>query len=506
MSTARNSVMVAGLITVAAVAYWPSTVALWTIWMDPDLGDGRSHGLLVGLLSLWMLFRMRRVIATARVRPALWAYPLLLMCSAASLVFWRAGIESAQLAMLPALAVLAACAAFGTEVARAILVPIGFLYFGMPGWGILEPFLQTLTIRAVAVLGPLLQLPLYVSGSVVNLHGVGQFEISQACSGVNFLVVGLAVAALIGELGQFPIRRRIELLVVMGVVAIGSNWLRALLIIAVGYASNMRLVLATRAHLLFGWVIFATILLGYVWWATRKGTMAATPEPTTVVTLSRPRGFVGYLTAVLGLGILPTCVYTTVASPVASTSVAQLAAPPGRAGWHGPLPVADVLWQPVFVGTHAERRFAYEDSAAHRVEVLEIGYSRQQQGSELVNEENSLLGDRGFTTVHEDTITSGRRQLREFVTMDDSGDRSLIWSLYDIGGRTFSKPIYSQLWYGVQALRHAPYSELLAFRATCQSSCAQARTVLHRFLETFGVDFYASTAAVSRIGKFRSPA
>lgn len=502
---ARNSLTVAGLLIVTAIAYWPSTTTLWTTWMDPDLGDGYAHGLLVGLLSLWMLFRARRSIATAQRVPTLWAYPLLLACSAASLIFWRAGIQSAQLALLPALAVVAVCAALGTKVAGIVAVPIGYLYFGMPGWGVLEPFLQGLTIRAVAVLGPLVGLPVHVSGNVVGLHGVGEFEIGQACSGVNFLVVGLAVAALIGEFGQFSFRRRVGLLAVMGIVAVASNWLRALLIIAAGYVTDMRLVLATRAHLLFGWVIFAAVLLTYVWWATRRhAAPAVTPVPAGPKAVPRPHRFVGYLAAAAGLAILPAWVYTATASQDL-TNTGELTAPLGRAGWRGPFPVTDVLWQPIFVGHHIERRFVYEDSAARRVEVLEIGYSRQQQGSELVNEGNSLLGERGLVAERESTIVSDGRRLRELLAIDDHGHRSLIWSLYDIGGRTFARPIYSQLWYGVRSLHRAPYSALVAFRAACRSSCVEARVSLQSFAQTFGVDFYVSAAAKSPLDAVPGP-
>jgi len=48
------------------------------------------------------------------------------------------------------------------------------------------------------------------------------------------------------------------------------------------------------------------------------------------------------------------------------------------------------------------------------------------------------------------------------VVADEQGRRSLVWSVYDIGGREFVTPLLSQLWYGVRSLAGAPYSVLFA--------------------------------------------
>jgi EpsI family protein len=491
MSERRDLLLVAALIIMTAAAYWPSTVALWDVWADPDLDGGHAHGPLVGLLALWMLFRSRAALARAPLRPAPWAFPFLLMGGLASLVFWRAGIQSLHMLLLPALAVLTVLCVLGTEVARAVAFPLGYLYFSMPIWGLLAPLLRQLTSHAVAVLSPLVGIPAQVAGNVVNLPRVGAFEITLACSGINFLVIGLAVAALIGELTRASMRRRIWLLAVMGAGAIASNWLRALLIIGIGYATDLRVTLATRDHLLFGWIIFAAVLLGYVWWATAQTAGVGESPPNSAADPAAPTGRANYgpalMAATLVLCAAPTWVY--IASPrLPGAATLPLAMPDGRPGWQGPRASLDPLWGPIFIGTHTQQTVAYQHQGveARTVEVLVVGYARQGQGEELVNEGNSLLGDRGLTAISGDLARAGGQTFRELTVVDGQGKRSVIWSAYDIGGRTFVTPLYSQLWYALRSFSGTPYSALIAFRTSCEPSCGQARAALQSFTQVMG--------------------
>src|SRR6516164_8341613 len=179
--------LVGGLIAVAIMAYWPTSVALWSV-----LPLGGGQGFLVLALALWLLARARVRVAVAPVRPVRWAILLLLPCSIAALIFWKAGIQTLQLMLLPPLMLLAVLAAFGPAVARAVAVPIGYLYFALPAWNLLSVPLQSLTLRMVALLSHPLGLPATVVGSLVRLPGGATFQVTPLCSGVGFLVQGFA--------------------------------------------------------------------------------------------------------------------------------------------------------------------------------------------------------------------------------------------------------------------------------------------------------------------------
>ena len=383
---------------------------------------------------------------------------------------------------------------FGWQIARAAGFAIGFLYFALPGWDLLAPALQHLTAWAIGVAGPAVGLPVAVSGTTVFLPGGATFAVERPCSGVDFLTVGLAVVTLHGELERASFRRRAGLIGGMFLLAILSNWVRVILIVAVGYVSHMQSALATSDHVAFGWVVFACALLLFVWAAGRRRT-AEPDAPVTGAPATADRGYAVWHHSVIATALLavPTLVYisllTTRAAPVGA-AVFEL--PLGRTPWQGPSGSVDPLWQPEFVGTHAEQRARYQRTDGRIVEVVAIGFPRQTQGAHILDYRNSLLGDRGLATQAVTLIRSAGIPHSEVIVIGPDGRRSLIWSVIDIGGTLFGEPLYSQLWYGALALIGTPYSALFALKAQCAGSCDAARAALADFLRFNGSALFAS--------------
>jgi EpsI family protein len=485
----RNTLLSVGLIVIALLVYWPSSAALWHYWTNDNLGG--AHGLIILPLAAWLLFLSRERLAAARVEPSALAGALLLLCSIAWLVFWRAGIQELHLLLLPLLMGLAVFAALGFEAACAVAFPLGYLYFAVPAWGIFASPLQTLTVHATGVLAPLIGVPVRMQGNLVLLPGVGAFEIERACSGANFLTVGLAVAALLGELERATLWRRTVLLASMGAVAVVANWIRVLAVVDAGYTTNMRHVLVTRGHYTFGWILFAIVMVGFVWLLARP---YRRPPLSPAAAGRRETRVAAYAATVLVLVVMPLCTYLFVTRLDAGADPLVFRAPPGREGWQGPVAVDGGSWKPDFVGSHSQWDFTYRGPAGHNVEMVAVGYSLQTQGRELVSEENSLFGSAPLSAVAAGTVTLPRGSYIETVTADDRGRRSVVWSVYDIGGREFSIPLMSQLWYGVRSLGGPPYSVLFAFRTECAPSCDSARSRLRSFVETMGPDFVASVS------------
>ena len=484
------------LLAIALIAYAPSTFALWDFWANNYLG---GHGPLVGAISVWLIVRSRAALASAPAHPSLWGCAGLILCSIASVILWRASIEELEVLLLPLILFFAVLAAFGGGVARILAFPLGYLYFAEPPWHVLARPLQELTVRAVGVIAPLVGMPARIAGTLVFLPGGVTFEVTTLCSGVNFLMVGLAVAALIGELQQASLRRRAALLASMVLLTVVSNWVRVLIIMAVGYTSGMRHILVTSGHLLFGWVLFALVMCGYAWLVARYPAPAVEARPARTRSVSSSGALAGYFTAVgvlLAVPILARVVPAALSAGLAAPVGLQL--PAGRSGWRGPLRASDELWKPDFVGAHSEWHVAYEDSGGDVVDVVAIGYSRQEQGRELVNECNSILGQgmctdaptaqpaSGLTALTADSVVRSTHPHLEVIASDAKGQRFVIWWVYDIGGRKFVTPLFSQLWYGLHSLDGIPYSTLFAYRTACVPSCSAARERLSDFAEIIG--------------------
>ena len=171
--------------------------------------------------------------------------------------------------MLPLLVFAALLAVLGWSVARILLFPLGFLYFALPLWGDLVGILQHLSVNATHALIWLTGLPAYMDGNFVRLPA-GTLEIADGCSGLHFLIVGLAMAALYGELSRDSLLRRIAWLCLMGGLAIVANWLRIFVIVAAAYATEMKTFLVTVDHYWFGWLVFAATFAAFLWIANRS--------------------------------------------------------------------------------------------------------------------------------------------------------------------------------------------------------------------------------------------
>jgi len=500
----RNATKVGLVLLLVAALYWPDTEGLGRFWLHEDLNS--RVGILIACLSVLLLFRARRRFEQTPIAPAPWACLPLIGCAAASLICWRAGIPTLQLFFLPPILWLAVLCVFGWQAARTAAFAIGFLYFAVPGWDLLRPPLQHFTAHAIAVIGPLVGLPLTISGVTVSMPGGVTFTIERACSGADFLAVGLALAALHGELEHAPLRRRAGLVGGMILLAILSNWLRVLLILAIGYLTHMRSALATRGHVALGWVVFACALLFFVWAAGRWGigevdASANGRPPAGAVERANAHSEHAvwrYGMVATALLAVPALVYVSLLATEVPAGAAVLELPPGSTPWRARTGFADPFWQPKFVGAHAERRALYQSADGHSVEVVAIGFARQTQGAQLLNGENSLLGDHGLEIEAVGLGHDGGVPHSEVIARDSRGGRSLVWSVIDIGGHLFGEPLLSQLWYGAHAIAGRPYSALFALKTPCNTSCDAARSVLADFLRANGAALFAALPLTAR--------
>ena len=471
-----------------ALAYWPSAVALNGFWTD-TIDKAYTHGYLVLAISLWLVVRDRRRVFAAPLRPEPRALIAIVALSLAWIYAYGAAIQDPQLLILPLLLFAAIIATLGWPVARTLLFPIGFLYFAMPAWTDINSLLQSLSVTANGFLVWLIGIPAYLTGDFVHLPG-GTLEIAWGCSGLHFFVVGLALAALYGELAGDSVRRRVLWLGLMGLFALIGNWIRIFVIIVAAYETNMQTYLVTVSHYWFGWAVFVVFFLVFLWLAgalaTRWDRRAAAarssspPAPAPLVADSGEASAGRALSTLAVLVVLPMLIYGREwLWPVADQPVA-IAWPAAPAGWTGPERVTYSAWSPQYLDASAESLQRYDTPRGHSVEAFAVAYRTQTQEGKLLGYWNSLLGDKAALTLLGTRIVhSPSGSWQEMTVSDRSGQRSLIWSRETIGTHRFVDPRLSQLWYGIAAFTTRPVSSLTALRAICHADCAAARARLN---------------------------
>ncbi len=464
----------------AATIYWPSSRALAGLWNDTEART-YTHGWLVLLICLWWIARARADLAAASVRPLPQAFAAVLMLSAAWLVFWRAGIQDLHLMVLPVLLLASWLAIFGWRATRALVFPIAFVYFALPLWGELVGVLQFLSVRANEVLIWLTGLPAYIDGRLVHVPA-GTFEVADGCSGLHFLIVGLCLAALYGEIRRDSLGRRAGWLLLMGGLALICNWLRIFAIVVAGYATDMRTFLVTVDHYWFGWLVFLCGFVVFLRLAGRAGSRrsppAAVPSTAAPLTPSGPSTAV-CAAALICMAVLPLIVYVVDWGRGESVSEIAIEWASAQLGWSGPMAGQPTSWNPQFHNATTGGLREYRDANGRSVEIFAVAYRVQRQGVELVAYDNSVLGtDDTVRVIQESIIGSGADAWREARVKDRAGRESIVRWRYTIGERTFVNPLASQLWYGMSSFASRPLSSLFALRAFCEPGCQDARARL----------------------------
>jgi EpsI family protein len=489
--TTDRLTVIFGLWVAVAVIYWPSAVALDGIWRG-SAGNSYTHGYLVLAASLWLIVRDRARLAAAPVRPVGWAWILVLILSGAWLWSWRAAIQQLHVLLLPAILLAALLAALGWRVTRILLFPVGFLVFAMPVWGAINSSLQTLSAKGNGILMWLSGMPAYMQGDLIRLPG-GSIEIAQACAGLNGFLIGLAVAALYGELTRDQLRRRLAWLALMGTLAFIANSIRIFIVTVAAYESDMRSSLVTH-HIWLGWCLFAVAVGVFLLIAGRLADMwdrglpqeARSREPESSEAAQLPSGqgpgVAGLAVAFACLGFLPVLAYGTDLLRSKTHGDIFIRWPEAPQGWQGPRPEVAGEWSPRFVNPSVESLRRYIDPRAEAVEVFVVAYRTQTQHGKLLGYENDLLGSATQLQLQPQSqriVDTVAGRWREAVAVDPTGARSLIWWRYRIGDRTFSEPRLSQLWYGLAALTgRPPLSSLTALRVACDPDCAAVREQL----------------------------
>jgi exosortase len=248
------------LLALAGWLYFPILARLvgqW--WADPNF----SHGFFVPAFSLFLLWQDRARLQKIPPAPSLWGLPIIILSMCVLLV----GVFGAELFLsrtsLPLL--IAGLIVFfrGWRMLRALLFPLLFLMLMVPIPAIIFNQitfpLQILASKLSAWLLPLLGVPVFREGNVINLPAI-PLEVAEACSGIRSLLSLLTLAIMYGYLLEKRVSIRMLLAFASIPIAVAANALRI-----VGTGLLVQYWDPEKAegffHAFSGWLIFVLSLL-----------------------------------------------------------------------------------------------------------------------------------------------------------------------------------------------------------------------------------------------------
>jgi exosortase A len=472
-------VIVLGALALTAALYWPTSLEIADLWED-TVRRRYTHGWLVLAVTVWMVWRDRAQLRSLPLTPPPFGWVVVAAGSLGWLVGFNAGLLAVTTLAMPLLVLATIWAAGGLQLARRAAFAVLFLYFALPVWELINPLLQSMTAWVNLWLARLVGIPVTMNEYVIHIPA-GSFEIAGGCSGLHFLIVALAIAALQGEIDGQDWRRRWLLLGMAAALALVTNWLRVFIIIVAGHLTNMQHFLVRVNHYYFGWFLFAFTLALYLYLASRVPPGGRAEQPPTPQSFATPRSRAAAAmilpAAALALGPAWSLAETGGAGPPMEQS------PPSLDGWSGPeIYLSD--WHPVFENADDEFLAAYYRESVGEVALYRAVYRSQRQGKELRGQRNSTVGA-GYRVQasgeRKVPAVGGDVSVLEQLVVGADGRELLVWSLFAVDGRPDPMRFPSQVAYGIRSMLRAPTASVIALAAECRPDCARARSALGGF-------------------------
>lgn len=472
------------LLIVYAAVFWSSLMSMAAIWWRSET---YAHGMLIPLISLWLIIRKRSHLTTLETGPD-WAalIPLLGLC-----LVWLLGRAADVLAVeqmaTTLILITLVIVALGRTVARALAFPLAYLIFAVPFGDQLTPYLQQITADITVKTLKLSGVPVYFNGFLIEIP-TGRFEVAEACSGLRYLIASVAIGTLYAHLTYRSLHKRLVFIAASVLVPILANGIRAYLIVMIAHLSDMKYATGID-HLIYGWLFFGLVvmLMFWVgsWWRDPEAAFNPGEEASTVSRLMGERSrSQGYATSAAALVILLlTCSWGQLmkrAPQFSALPIQQFSLPP----WIRQ-PAEALDWHPDFVG--ADRIF----HATYRVDRDAIGlyiadYQSEHQGKELINDVNRWYTANVWTPVGHATRTvpvgSGQLEVNELELRTLDGNMRRIWYWYYAYMRPVANPLEVKLLQALNKLSGAHEVASAYALAVDYEDSRTADAVLIRFL------------------------
>jgi exosortase A len=238
------------------VAFRQTVLAMVTTWYSSRTF---SHCFLVFPLSAYLIWRRRKRLAILDPAPNLWGLLLIGILS----IFWMLG-DLGEIRLVEEWAFIGILVALvwtllGSEVVRALELPLAFLVFAVPfGLSLIGP-LQDLTAWFAVHALTLSRIPAVLENRVLSVPAA-TWTVAEACSGIRYLFSSVMLGVIYAWITYRSQTRRFLFLCASVVVPVLANGVRAYGIVLLAYLTNNRLA-ADVDHIIYGWVFFTIVQL-----------------------------------------------------------------------------------------------------------------------------------------------------------------------------------------------------------------------------------------------------
>jgi exosortase A len=482
------SVMVLLLVTLGM--YHETVSYLTSQWNQLEIGE-YAHGYLVLAISGYLILRNRQVLSAQTPCPQYWA---LVAVMAASLLWLLAVLVDVLMLQTVALLLLVLAVAWtvlGNRVTWMLLLPILFIGYAIPIWFPLAPLLQDLSADVVFRLIRMLGIPAFLQGNDIVLP-TGMLSVTEACSGLRYLLPALALGTLYGYLNYASYSARLLVVLIAAGAAVFINIVRVFIVVYLGYATDMQHPFVSD-HLVLGWYLFGgmVVILLALDLLLHRHRQPADPVNATVshdpLSTSCEIGWLQYVAVVVTGSILasagPAVAYWVDHRPPVDNARVELELPAGAGGWTGPV-ASDNDWMPEYRGA-ITRKQAYQKDG-ERVDLYIGYYPVQRQGEELIGYLNRISNEHVWHTRNPkgSLQQAGNMAVLEQLLEKGGSAQRLVWYWYSVAGWQTTNKYQAKTLQVLGLVTGKPDASVVAVAIATGDDADHARKVLGEFVST----------------------
>ncbi|WP_405224559.1 exosortase-associated EpsI family protein [Lentisalinibacter sediminis] len=412
-----------------------------------------------------------------------------------------ADVVVGQMIMLHVLAWLAVAYVFGLRAGVRLLSLFAALVFTWSVWDVLVAPLQMVTAKVNNLLLDLTGRTAYVRGDTVYV-AAGTFVIERGCAGLNYFIAACSLAALYGFWFLRTVPGRILAVLVAMAAAMAANWLRVFIVVVAGDMTDMQSGLV-EDHVMFGWFVFAAVMLALLLLAQRYLPVAAEEKAppgmegggadggSDRAVPSTGRALAPAALGVLLLSLPSLGVFALARAPAAADPLCT-ALPERVSEWRRVDQPPPAALSPEFPDARVRWGGAFE-SEAGTLHAWYFGYRLGEEGAEVVGYPNRWFDPGEWRRATADTAgATGTLDLAgpRVVRLSRGSESRVIAAGYVFGARVSGHALVAKVWRAASELRGRDTGHAVAVSVGCAAAdcdaAAQMASGFFRRLEAVG--------------------
>jgi len=452
--------------------YTDLLISIHTLWLTHS---SYNHGYLILALSLYILFTSTSETNYSGYK---WiAVIAMAICSLLQALATAANLQTLQILILFTSLPVLLCACFGLKYAKVCFIPYLLLLTVVPVWDVLTPLLQIMAAKVNEAMLHMMDYPAYIEEFVIQLPQ-GHIVINEGCAGGKFFLNSVVLSILFAHyLPCKTYRTQAMFTCLVLVTSIVANWIRILILILVGYYTDLKHPLMSD-HVFFGWMVYA-ISITPIFLLAQK--IQKTSHPSEEETKQDKNEHLNtsnlYTSPLIALLLIFTPLMLEAFQPQSQLNYTTKTLPDHLGLWQLTAPPPYNL-TPDYKGADHIQQGSYQAKGSE-ISVFALTYIEQSQGKELIHYDNHIINpDIWKIKSSEDiTLNNGKKKfpLRHFIAADKWGNKLIIDTFYVINKQIMISKIEAKLAQSLSIFTGNTKNSVLVFTQQCRNDC-QAST------------------------------